>query len=85
MQVSPAPTRDSFLKWGRVAFILIAIYVVIQLLLLAGGVVSAMFGVLLYLVFGGLVALVLNPLDRLLRRALPRSSRRWCRCSPRSR
>ena len=73
MQVSPAQTRDSFLKWGRVAFILVAVYVVIQLLLLAGGVVSAMFGVLLYLVFGGLVALVLNPLDRLLRRALPRS------------
>ena len=73
MQVSPAQTRESFLKWGRIAAILVAIYVVVRLVLLAGGVVSAIFGVLLYLVFGGLVALVLNPLDRLLRRAMPRS------------
>jgi predicted PurR-regulated permease PerM len=39
--------------------------------MMTGGVVGAVAGVLLYIVFGGIVALIVQPLDRLLRRRLP--------------
>ncbi|MFN2581633.1 MAG: AI-2E family transporter [Candidatus Dormibacteria bacterium] len=63
--------RAGFWRWGRYAFILIAIFVVVQLLHLIQGVVDGVLSVLLYLLFGGILALILVPLDRLLRKALP--------------
>ncbi|MBV8445991.1 MAG: AI-2E family transporter [Candidatus Dormibacteraeota bacterium] len=64
--------RQSFWKWGRLMFGLVALYVAVRLLLLLGGIVAAVLIVLLYLVFGGVVALVVAPLNRVLRRFLPR-------------
>ena len=62
--------RDSFWRWGRVAFVLIAIFVVVQLLHMVQGIVDAVITVLLYVVFGGIVAVVLAPIDRVFRRRL---------------
>jgi predicted PurR-regulated permease PerM len=64
--------RDSFWKWGRVTFALVALYVGVQLLLMLGGIVAAVLTVLLYVVFGGVVALIVSPLERLLRHVMPR-------------
>ena len=63
--------RDAFWKWGRVLFVLAAIYVTVQLLGMIGGVVAAVLSVLLYVIFGGIVALIVAPFDRLFRRAMP--------------
>jgi predicted PurR-regulated permease PerM len=68
----PDELRTSFWRWGRVLFILAAIYVVAQLLTLIGGVIGALFGVFLFVVFGGIVALVVAPLEGALRRVMPR-------------
>lgn len=68
-----ASLRESFWKWGRVLFIVAAFYVVVQLLGMIGGVVSAVISVFLYVVFGGIIALVVAPLASLLRRALPQT------------
>jgi predicted PurR-regulated permease PerM len=64
--------RESFWKWGRVMFALVALYVGIQLLLMLGGIVAAVLTVLLYVVFGGIVALIAHPFERLMRRVMPR-------------
>jgi predicted PurR-regulated permease PerM len=64
--------RDSFWRWGRVMFVLVALFVGVQLLLMLGGIVAAVLRVILYVVFGGIVALIVEPLTRLLRRAIPR-------------
>lgn len=63
--------RQGFWRWGRVAFILVAIFLVVQLLHMVQGIVDGVLRVLLFVIFGGLVALVLLPLDKLLRRWMP--------------
>ncbi|MBV9099982.1 MAG: AI-2E family transporter [Candidatus Dormibacteraeota bacterium] len=63
--------RDAFWRWGRVLFIVAIIYLVVQLLAMAGGIVSSVLSVLLFAVFGGIVALVVAPLHDLLKRTLP--------------
>lgn len=68
----PDALRESFWRWGRILFIVAAVYLVAQLLSLIGGVVSALFGVFLFVVFGGIVALVIAPIEGVLRRVMPR-------------
>lgn len=63
--------RLSFWRWGRVLFIVAALYFAVQLLAMVGGVVRGVLFVLLYAVFGGIVAVVVGPLSQALRKKVP--------------
>ena len=63
--------RQGFWRWGRIAFVLVSVFLVVQLLHMVQGIVDGVLNVLLFVIFGGLVALVLVPLDRTLRRWMP--------------
>lgn len=68
-----ANLRLGFWRWGRVLFILASVYVVARLIAISGGLAAGVLSVLLLAVFGGVVAVVVSPLHRLLRRAMPNS------------
>lgn len=62
--------RQAFWRWGRIAFILASLFLVVQLLHTVQSVVDAVLHVLLLVVFGGLLAVIVAPLDRLLGRRM---------------
>lgn len=68
-----ANLRLSFWRWGRVLFILASVYVAVRLIGMFGGFAAAILSVLLFVVFGAVVAVVVSPLHRVLRRAMPNS------------
>lgn len=63
--------RQGFWRWGRIAFALASLFIVVQLLHMVQNIVDGVLNVLLLLLFGGLVAVVLVPMDRALDRKLP--------------
>lgn len=60
--------RQQFWRWGRIVFVLAALFLVVELLQIARPVLDAVLSVLLLVVFGAVTALVLAPVARLLER-----------------
>ena len=74
----PAARRDdelrrSFWRWGRIAFMVIAVYYALQLVGIARGIAGTLLGVLLCTGLGFVVALLCSPLRNLLSRRTPMS------------
>ena len=63
--------RAGFWRWGRIAFVLASLFIVVQLLHMVQSYVDAVFRILLYIIFGGLLALMVAPIDRRLRQLVP--------------
>ena len=63
--------RQAFWRWGRIAFVLASIFLVVQVLHMVQGDVDAALHVLVLVIFAAMVALLVAPLDRVLRRRLP--------------
>lgn len=66
--------RQAFWRWGRIAFVLASIFLVVQVLHVVQGIVDAALHVLVLLIFAGMLALLVEPLNRLLRRRVPQTA-----------